>query len=190
MKRPVWKIQTLRTVLTATIAIQMLHGTGGFLEGAVKLRGPVVAGLSAPTANIIHLWYWTASEMADCSVCGKSFIPAPQHMYRAKGKIQCSYTCYRKAGGDSGVYGKGLDDKDRQLLSPVREKTKKWEVKRGRHGRSLSKEVQRRTLEPEKIVPLFVFTNQIWYCIIQSSNSVSSKSILRWILLGTLSLEK
>lgn len=103
----------------------MLQGTGGFLKGAVKLGGPVVAELSAPAANIIHLWYWTESEMDDCSVCGKHFNRAPQHMYRARGKIQCSYTCYRKAGGDSGVYGKGLDDEDRQLLSQVWEKTKK-----------------------------------------------------------------
>jgi hypothetical protein len=44
-----------------------------------------------------------------CSICGKSFIPAQEHMYkvnmplREKGKnryrteLQCSYTCWRKA---------------------------------------------------------------------------------------------
>jgi hypothetical protein len=42
-----------------------------------------------------------------CSICGKEFIPAAMHMYKTKKKgeitkIQCSYTCYRKAGGDNG----------------------------------------------------------------------------------------
>jgi len=41
-----------------------------------------------------------------CSNCDKEFISAPYHMYRAKGKIQCSYSCYRKEGGDSGRYSK------------------------------------------------------------------------------------
>lgn len=41
-----------------------------------------------------------------CSYCGKEFIPAPCHMYRAKRKIQCSYSCYRKEGGDDGRYSK------------------------------------------------------------------------------------
>lgn len=43
-----------------------------------------------------------------CSECGKAFIPAAAHMYkRIKDRrtvYQCSYTCYRKAGGDSGKY--------------------------------------------------------------------------------------
>lgn len=39
-----------------------------------------------------------------CSNCDKEFIPAPCHIYRAKGKIQCSYSCYRKEGGDGGRY--------------------------------------------------------------------------------------
>lgn len=46
-----------------------------------------------------------------CSYCGKRFIPAAIHMYRIKedGKIkkQCSYTCYRKAGGGQGKYYTG-----------------------------------------------------------------------------------
>lgn len=46
------------------------------------------------------------SGFRKCSYCDKEFIPAPYHMYRAKGKIQCSYTCYRKEGGDSGKYSK------------------------------------------------------------------------------------
>ena len=42
-----------------------------------------------------------------CSICGKEFIPASIHMYKTKNrrgtiKMQCSYTCYRKAGGDGG----------------------------------------------------------------------------------------
>ena len=38
-----------------------------------------------------------------CSVCGKQFIPAPQHMYKiiskknGKTEYQCSYTCWNKA---------------------------------------------------------------------------------------------
>jgi len=36
-----------------------------------------------------------------CSHCGKEFVPAPQHLYKAKSKYQCSYTCYRAEGGDS-----------------------------------------------------------------------------------------
>lgn len=44
-----------------------------------------------------------------CSICGKEFIPASMHMYKTKNshgivEIQCSYTCYRKAGGDDGRY--------------------------------------------------------------------------------------
>lgn len=39
-----------------------------------------------------------------CSYCGKKFIPAPCHMYKVRGKIQCSYNCYRKEGGDNGIY--------------------------------------------------------------------------------------
>lgn len=40
-----------------------------------------------------------------CNICGKKFIPGMSHMYKRKdkrGRIkkQCSYTCYRKAGGD------------------------------------------------------------------------------------------
>lgn len=45
-----------------------------------------------------------------CSVCGKLFIPAPEHLYRTtdkrtnRTKWQCKYTCWKKAGGDKG-YG-------------------------------------------------------------------------------------
>lgn len=46
-------------------------------------------------------------ELKKCSICGKEFLPAPMHMYKVKNshgrtKLQCSYTCYRKAGGDNG----------------------------------------------------------------------------------------
>lgn len=48
-------------------------------------------------------------ESAKCSICGKEFIPAAMHMYKTinyhgKTEKQCSYTCYRKAGGDDGKY--------------------------------------------------------------------------------------
>lgn len=45
-----------------------------------------------------------------CSVCGKEFEKNPGHMYKrrkdGKAADQCSYTCYRKEGGDNGKYGK------------------------------------------------------------------------------------
>lgn len=30
-----------------------------------------------------------------CSVCGRKFMRGDEHAYRAGGKMQCSYTCYR-----------------------------------------------------------------------------------------------
>ena len=51
-------------------------------------------------------------QFKKCNKCGKRFIPAPCHMYRAKGKYQCSYTRYRKEGGDDGKYS------DSKLLNP------------------------------------------------------------------------
>ncbi len=52
----------------------------------------------------------TGLESAYCSECGKMFIPAPCHMYKRSKLIngnkvvvkQCSYNCYRTAGGDNG----------------------------------------------------------------------------------------
>lgn len=39
--------------------------------------------------------------------CGKKFVPTPEWLYKIrKGKEKgyyCSYTCYRKAGGDGGT---------------------------------------------------------------------------------------
>lgn len=32
-----------------------------------------------------------------CSVCGKKFVPAPEHAYKKGEKKLCSYTCMRKA---------------------------------------------------------------------------------------------
>ena len=29
-----------------------------------------------------------------CPLCGKNFIPAPQHIYRYEGEVFCSWTCY------------------------------------------------------------------------------------------------
>ena len=46
-------------------------------------------------------------KLVRCSVCGKMFIPAAKHMYKVSHagqpiELQCSYTCYRVAGGDPG----------------------------------------------------------------------------------------
>jgi hypothetical protein len=45
-----------------------------------------------------------------CSCCGKLFMLYGSHMYKTKknGKVQyqCCYTCYRKEGGDTGLYNK------------------------------------------------------------------------------------
>jgi len=44
--------------------------------------------------------------------CGKTFIPTPEWLYKlrrkqnSKAMYYCSYTCWRKAGGDSGKYTK------------------------------------------------------------------------------------
>lgn len=53
-------------------------------------------------------------ELKKCNICGKEFLPAPLHMYKNKNrhgimKLQCSYTCYRKAGEDNGRHNR--DDK-------------------------------------------------------------------------------
>ena len=50
-------------------------------------------------------------ELKKCSICGKEFIPAALHMYKTKNshgitKLQCSYTCYRKAGEDNGRHNR------------------------------------------------------------------------------------
>lgn len=29
-----------------------------------------------------------------CPICGKLFIPAPQHIYKENGKVYCSWTCF------------------------------------------------------------------------------------------------
>lgn len=55
-----------------------------------------------------------------CSCCNKKFIPASLHLYRAKDKWQCSYTCYRKEGGDDGKYPRA-----RKAVSEVRTKADK-----------------------------------------------------------------
>ncbi len=45
----------------------------------------------------------------NCDICGKTVIPTPHWMYKIHKpgkniKYYCSYTCYRKAGGDNGKY--------------------------------------------------------------------------------------
>lgn len=44
--------------------------------------------------------------MRQCFRCGKMFIPAAEHLYKitkyGKTNYYCSYTCWRKDGGDSG----------------------------------------------------------------------------------------
>ena len=45
-----------------------------------------------------------------CSCCGNSFVVYGTYMYkrRKNGKVQyqCCYSCYRKEGGDTGLYNK------------------------------------------------------------------------------------
>lgn len=45
-----------------------------------------------------------------CGICGKTIIATPEWLYKLLKKKTmiwyCSYTCYRKAGGDSGKYKK------------------------------------------------------------------------------------
>ncbi len=60
-----------------------------------------------------------ASITKHCSVCNKLFILAPQHMYktydnRSNVQYQCSYSHYREAGGDKGVYGQQQPRKSRK----------------------------------------------------------------------------
>ena len=31
-----------------------------------------------------------------CVVCGKTFVPAPEHIFRRRYKFMCSYSCYRE----------------------------------------------------------------------------------------------
>lgn len=46
------------------------------------------------------------SDMIKCPICKKMFLHNPQSIYKissgSKVKRYCSYTCWRKAGGDSG----------------------------------------------------------------------------------------
>ena len=50
-------------------------------------------------------------ETKVCKICGKHFIAfSPDYIYKLRHSphsgfvYYCSYTCYRKAGGDSGKY--------------------------------------------------------------------------------------
>ena len=47
----------------------------------------------------------------NCAICGKSFVISPLYMYKIPKnkfnkcyKYYCSYTCYRKGGGDNGKF--------------------------------------------------------------------------------------
>lgn len=31
-----------------------------------------------------------------CPICGRTFIPAPMHIFRIDGKTFCRWTCYKK----------------------------------------------------------------------------------------------
>lgn len=49
----------------------------------------------------------------NCEICNKVFIPRPNWLYKItnkKGNVQyyCSYTCWRKDGGDSGKPTHGI----------------------------------------------------------------------------------
>ena len=39
-----------------------------------------------------------------CPICGKTVIVRYNYAYRINTKWYCSYTCYRKAGGDDGKF--------------------------------------------------------------------------------------
>lgn len=45
-------------------------------------------------------------KLRQCKRCGKMFIPGSQHLYilynNQKKVYYCSYTCWRKDGGDNG----------------------------------------------------------------------------------------
>ena len=47
--------------------------------------------------------------MKQCARCGKMFIPGAEHLYKLirdnKTQYYCSYTCWRKDGGDNGKRG-------------------------------------------------------------------------------------
>ncbi len=37
-------------------------------------------------------------------LCGKKFYPAPEHVYKIRGKKVCSWTCMRKAEKEGKTY--------------------------------------------------------------------------------------
>lgn len=51
----------------------------------------------------------SALQIRKCDECGKEFIPGVEHLYTLKlfGKSKkwyCSYTCWRKNGGDNRIW--------------------------------------------------------------------------------------
>lgn len=51
-------------------------------------------------------------ELRKCDDCGKEFIPASQHLYKlnkeGRTRWYCSYTCWKRNGGDNKHRGKKL----------------------------------------------------------------------------------
>jgi hypothetical protein len=66
--------------------------------------------------------------MKTCSICGKEFDPPLHYMYKRKVKkrvyYQCSYNCYRKAGGDDGKYNRTKLPQTDIHLQEMREEVK------------------------------------------------------------------
>lgn len=56
------------------------------------------------------MYDWTKANQRKCPVCGKDFIRPSENIYKIVKNYKtidyCSYTCWRKAGGDGGNGGK------------------------------------------------------------------------------------
>jgi ribosomal protein L24E len=79
-------------------------------------------------------------KMSNCSICGKEFLPTYHWMYKRtidkRVAYQCSYTCYRKAGGDGGIR-EPQDIGPDISLPKVRKKAKKYRITRKGNGYNL-----------------------------------------------------
>lgn len=51
-----------------------------------------------------------------CPICGKKFVPAPEHVYRVRGKktngLVCTYSCVLKSYRESNETKKGVKEND------------------------------------------------------------------------------
>ena len=66
-----------------------------------------------------------------CCICGRVFVPAPQHVFRRNGKWCCRWTCYskllaeleanKKRAGRPKKKKKGEDHGDQKDHQPVQE---------------------------------------------------------------------